>query len=119
MLQRRFSCTECATLAREFEAAWRADQDALRERLHRSAASAGVTADVFRSRWVQSVVRMSDDELDSLQCALRPGVAEVLRRWEQHAATDGHQGVGAGWRNLFIVHALIGGGYYSFVNGAR
>jgi hypothetical protein len=60
---------------------------------------------------------MTDDEFDSLQCGRYPRVAEVRRKWKEHAALSGHSSLGNGWRGAFILDAVVRSGYYGFLKG--
>jgi hypothetical protein len=110
-------CTECQRLAREFEDAWRSDQEEVQARFQETAEAAGREPEAFLRQWVTSLGQMPDDEFDSLQWARSPRVAEVRRRWKEHATLSGHSGLGTGWRGAFIFDATVRSGYYGFLKG--
>ena len=62
-----------------------------------------------------SLGRMPDDEFDSLQWARYPRVAEVKRKWKEHATLSGHQGLADGWRGAFIFDLVLRSGYGGFL----
>ena len=83
-------CTECERLAREFQDAWRSDQE-----------------DVCQTM-----------SFESLQGARYPRVAEVRRKWAEHEALSGHSALKNGWRGAFIFYAVVRGGYRGFLRGS-
>ena len=111
-------CTECESLARDFQDAWRSDQQDIRAHFHETAEAAGLEPEIFVQQWVISLAQMPDDEFDSLQSARYPRVAKVRRKWKEHAALSGHSGLGNGWRGAFIFDAVLRSGYYGFLKGS-
>jgi hypothetical protein len=110
--QRR--CTQCERLAREFQDAWRSDQDDVR--LHFQETAAGRDPEAFRRQWVLSLAQMPDDDFESLQRARYPRVAEVRLEWKEHEGLTGHSGLGNGWRGAFIFDVVMRSGY-GFLKG--
>jgi hypothetical protein len=109
-------CVECERLAREFQDAWRSDQQQVRGDFHGTAEASGRDPEKFLRRWVNSVAQMPDDEFESLQWAHYPRVAEVGRRWQEHATRAGHRGGGTGrWRRALIFHLVLRSGYAGFL----
>src|SRR5712692_3363163 len=109
-------CAECEGLARDLQDAWRSDQQDIRVDFHKTAGSAaGRDPDTYLHQWVMSLAQMPDNEFESLQCARYPRVADVRRRWKEHATLSGHSGLGDGWRAVFIFDAVCSGGYYGFL----
>lgn len=105
-------CAECERLARDFQDAWRDDQQNLRARFFETVDAAGREADAFLRQWIASLARMPDDEFDRLQSAGCPRVAQVRRKWHEHETRSGHPGLRKGWRDAFILDAVLRGGYY-------
>jgi hypothetical protein len=110
-----WSCAECRRLARQFQAAWHADQRDIRAHLYETAHAAGREPQAFVHGWVMSLAQMSDDEFDSLQAARYPRAADVRRRWNEHEIQSGHAGPAAGWRGAFIFD-LVRAGYHGFID---
>ena len=113
---RQTRCTECESLAREFQDAWRGDQQELRTRFHQTAQSTGRDPETFLHEWVMSLAQMPDSEFDSLQRAYYPRVDEVRRKWKEHGNLAGHSPIGDGWRAAFIFAAVLRSGY-AFLKG--
>lgn len=95
----------------------RFDQQDIRTRFHQTARSAGRDPEAFLLPWVMSVAQMPGSEFDSLQSARYPRVADVRRKWKQHAILSGHSSVGNGWRGAFILDLVLRSGY-GFLNGS-
>ena len=108
---RPFRCADCERFARELEDALRSDERDIRARFQATARAAGVSTRHFALQWVTSLARMPDDEFETLQSARYPHVADVRRRWEEHAASAGHPTLGSGWRTAFIVDVVMRSGY--------
>ena len=114
----QWRCIECEGLAREFQDAWRSDQQEIRARFQETKAASD-EPETFLRQWVMSLARMSDDEFDSFQSARCPRVAEVRRKWREHATVSGHAGLGDGWRAAFIFDAVLHNGYGGFLRGSQ
>jgi hypothetical protein len=85
-------CEECIRIARELNAAARADADAMRTRLENTAASAGQEPEPFARAWLASIKRMPDDELRTLSKSFHPRLIQVRRRSDEHVRATGHFG---------------------------
>ena len=113
---RQLRCTECEGLAREFQDAWRSDQEDVRLHFHETAKSAGRNPEAFLQQWVMSLAHMPDNEFESLQCVRYPRVAEVRHKWKDHERLTGHCFSLNGWRGNFIFDAVCSG--YGFLKGS-
>jgi len=91
-----FRCEECREIVRALEAARRADNRALREKLRDVAASSGRDVLQCGIGWVFSVATMPDDEMRRLLEAHYPTVAEATRKREAHERASGHS-LGGWW----------------------
>jgi len=93
-----FQCEECRAIARSLQDAWRADNDALREKFRNVAVCSGRKVRQFAVDWVFSVATMPDDEMKVLLDAHYPTVIEVDRKREAHEFATGHSL--KSWRTL-------------------
>jgi hypothetical protein len=89
----------------------------VRSHFRETARSAGHDPEAFLRPWVMSLAQMPDDEFESLQMARYPRVAEVQRRWNQHATVTGHPAVGNGWRGAFVFDMALRSGYLALLTG--
>jgi hypothetical protein len=87
----------------------------VREQFEETAQSGGREPETFILPWVTSLAQMPDDEFEALQAARYPRVANVLRRWRDHATVAGHSDLGDGWRAAFIFDGAARAGYYGLV----
>jgi hypothetical protein len=87
----------------------------VRARFQETAQSAGRQPEAFILPWVTSLAQMPDDEFEALQAARYPRVANVLRRWRDHATLAGHSDLGDSWRAAFIFDGAARAGYYGLV----
>jgi hypothetical protein len=110
----RLHCSECRALVGDFQDAWEADRNDTRVRFTQTAEAADRDPRTFLLHWVMSVAQMPDDEFEALQALRYPRVAEVRRRWNEHAARSGHATIGDGWRAGFIFNAVVRAGYGGF-----
>jgi hypothetical protein len=83
----------------------------VRAQFQETAQSAGREPEAFILPWVMSLAQMPDDEFEALQAARYPRVADVLRRWKNHAFVAGHSDLGDGWRAAFIFDGVARSGY--------
>jgi hypothetical protein len=85
-------CEECIEIARELNAAAKADADAMRTQLENAAASAGQEPEAFARAWLASIKTMPDEELRTLARSFHPRLLQVRRWKDEHMRATGHFG---------------------------
>jgi hypothetical protein len=84
-------CPECEAILRELLDARQLDLEDMRTRLLEAARSSGRDPEEMRDVWLSSVMRMPDDEMQTVMRALAPRAAEARRRKRSdHEIATGH-----------------------------
>ena len=89
-----FHCDECDAIVKEMVAARKSDLADMRRHLLEAARSSGRGPQEMRDAWLASIVRMPDEELQTVMRAHYPRSEGVRRRKAEHEAATGHS-VGA------------------------
>lgn len=84
-------CDECEAILRELLDARQVDLEELRKHLFEAARSSGREPEEMRDVWLSSVMRMPDDEMQTVMRAHAPRAFEARRRKKSdHEIATGH-----------------------------
>jgi hypothetical protein len=84
-------CEECEAILRELLDARQVDLEEMREHMFQAARSSGREPEKMRDVWLSSVIRMPDDEMQTVMRALAPRATEARRRKKSdHEIATGH-----------------------------
>jgi hypothetical protein len=84
-------CDECEAVLRELLDARQADLEEMRKQLFAAARSSGREPEEMRDVWLSSVMRMPDDEMQTVMRAHDPRATEARRRTKSdHEIATGH-----------------------------
>jgi hypothetical protein len=89
-LPANIDCPQCESILRKLLDAHQRDFEEMRNHLFEAARSSGREPEEMRDAWLSSIVKMPDDEMQTVRRALAPRTAAERRKKSDHEMATGH-----------------------------